>query len=995
MKAERDSDDVSPIVEVIEDDDCPRNMVKCEICAVRVMSKSLVSHCSGAKHNKRVQERLARDKKKKEMGEREVSASVGPEVDDGVLGAQGDMMRCHLCNILIVPAASHEHLNGKRHKKNLSKVLKEIDGGRDEVLGQVSAKDADAIGKGWSWCNICSKRVPPGSFSEHIAGARHKKKAQSLGPLQTVESTGEDQDHEEKKPPVVLQPRITGAEEKTNQETAAKDGKDKTKIPNGFSWCNVCELPFPTANMKQHSDGSRHKKKLLIGKEQISGYGPTRNGGVLSSRNPEGEPPSECVSPVKSPRLFNCELCQCLVVGSLETHRLSESHRHILFAALQELNDESFPPFCPSCNVPIQEPVDDHFASISHLKNAEATRGEKTQAPSSFDDITHVPPTENYREASDKRTRSKKKTNPNSQQPVLDSSVRLLKPKRRTTHDPGAQGELEPSTSAASPTSSTWTPRSEYEGDDESDTSSGKPNIEYNEEKDQYGILHGTSNSSTSEEEEPDNEGELGGVSEAVGGEMQAGDLSGLMKKTGENVGSEMEDMEVLVEEDEGLEEEDDDGDGSGERYSPVELGALDGMNPVSSPSKEGAMVRSLLQDARRRTEGDVKRRRKMEELDEFIPLGFEFQREDDEGNGQFMREDGELDHDEYVPGSLPPWVVSDEVKILLECNADLETILHYEILDFEKYMTPTEAEHDARADLVERVRDIISSIWPECTALVFGSYASGLFLPSSDVDICVMPFEPEQGATEHLHAVADAMRDAGFVKKIQLIERTKVPLVKIVDKETTIQCDISFGRANGPNNVPLIKEYTQNFPGLRALLLVAKCFLHQRNLNEVYRGGVGSYALLLLIVSHLQMWEKNFPSSCGSLGALLIDFFDLYGRKFNYVNSGIRIKGGGGYFVKEDQYPPDPTAPELLSIEDPQDVTNELCRNSHSILTVRKAFTTAYDKITQWKASDGAPTPLSSILNVDDFIWSRKNAVEEEWQKTYQSRKEKRRRLP
>jgi DNA polymerase sigma len=37
------------------------------------------------------------------------------------------------------------------------------------------------------------------------------------------------------------------------------------------------------------------------------------------------------------------------------------------------------------------------------------------------------------------------------------------------------------------------------------------------------------------------------------------------------------------------------------------------------------------------------------------------------------------------------------------------------------------------------------------------------------------------------------------------------------------------------------------------------------------------------------------------NLGVLLIEFFELYGRKFNYLKTGIRIKGEGSYISKEE----------------------------------------------------------------------------------------------
>lgn len=37
------------------------------------------------------------------------------------------------------------------------------------------------------------------------------------------------------------------------------------------------------------------------------------------------------------------------------------------------------------------------------------------------------------------------------------------------------------------------------------------------------------------------------------------------------------------------------------------------------------------------------------------------------------------------------------------------------------------------------------------------------------------------------------------------------------------------------------------------------------------------------------------------NLGVLLIEFFELYGRKFNYTKTAIRVKDGGTYIAKEE----------------------------------------------------------------------------------------------
>lgn len=64
---------------------------------------------------------------------------------------------------------------------------------------------------------------------------------------------------------------------------------------------------------------------------------------------------------------------------------------------------------------------------------------------------------------------------------------------------------------------------------------------------------------------------------------------------------------------------------------------------------------------------------------------------------------------------------------------------LSAEIIDFCDFLAATDDERALREAAVERVKDVILSIWPACTPTVFGSYATGLFLPTSDMDMVVL----------------------------------------------------------------------------------------------------------------------------------------------------------------------------------------------------------------------------------------------------------------
>lgn len=65
------------------------------------------------------------------------------------------------------------------------------------------------------------------------------------------------------------------------------------------------------------------------------------------------------------------------------------------------------------------------------------------------------------------------------------------------------------------------------------------------------------------------------------------------------------------------------------------------------------------------------------------------------------------------------------------------------------------------------------------------------------------------------------------------------------------------------------------DLPPLRPLCLVLKIFLQQRELNEVFTGGIGSYALLAMIMAHLQLhasWTTGRDNELeGNLGVLLV----------------------------------------------------------------------------------------------------------------------------
>lgn len=92
--------------------------------------------------------------------------------------------------------------------------------------------------------------------------------------------------------------------------------------------------------------------------------------------------------------------------------------------------------------------------------------------------------------------------------------------------------------------------------------------------------------------------------------------------------------------------------------------------------------------------------------------------------------------------------------------------------------------------------------------------------------------------------------------------------------------------------------------------------------LNEVYTGGVGSYALFLMIIAFLQQ-KKERNLAHPSLGSLLINFFCYFGIEFPYTTKGISVRNEGSLFTKEERGWLDSNQPHMLSIEDPNNPEN------------------------------------------------------------------------
>uniref|UniRef100_A0A8C6S7N7 Terminal nucleotidyltransferase 4A n=1 Tax=Neogobius melanostomus TaxID=47308 RepID=A0A8C6S7N7_9GOBI len=258
--------------------------------------------------------------------------------------------------------------------------------------------------------------------------------------------------------------------------------------------------------------------------------------------------------------------------------------------------------------------------------------------------------------------------------------------------------------------------------------------------------------------------------------------------------------------------------------------------------------------------------------------------------------------------------------------------------------MSPRSEEESMRKEVVNRIERIIKELWPTSDVQIFGSFSTGLYLPTSDIDLVVL------GKWERppLHELEQALRKHNVAEpfSIKVLDKATVPIIKLTDQETEVKVDISFNVETGVKAASFIKDYVKKYPVLPYLIFVLKQFLLQRDLNEVFTGGISSYSLILMVISFLQLHPRidaRYPNE--NLGVLLIEFFELYGRHFNYFKTGIRIKNGGAYIAKEEimKSMTNGSRPSMLCIEDPLLPGNDVGRGSYGALHVKQVFDYAY----------------------------------------------------
>jgi non-canonical poly(A) RNA polymerase PAPD5/7 len=226
---------------------------------------------------------------------------------------------------------------------------------------------------------------------------------------------------------------------------------------------------------------------------------------------------------------------------------------------------------------------------------------------------------------------------------------------------------------------------------------------------------------------------------------------------------------------------------------------------------------------------------------------------------------------------------------------------LNLEIRKFYEYIRPSPIESVARKHVIEQVCQHVRNYLPGYVLEVFGSERTGLSFARSDIDLRLVPENRYRNSTEaHLPPTPEErFQMKGDLRKLhtRLLSRHKdsylqptvlwarYPLISMRDRASGLDIQIVLSNDTTLSR-HFIQRYQEEYPFINEVYSVLKATLDVRGLSDVFKGGVGSYPLFMMLVACL----KHRPSACNDAQSALLGFLAFWGT-FKAQKHGISIE--------------------------------------------------------------------------------------------------------
>ncbi|KAK4775206.1 hypothetical protein SAY86_010141 [Trapa natans] len=207
------------------------------------------------------------------------------------------------------------------------------------------------------------------------------------------------------------------------------------------------------------------------------------------------------------------------------------------------------------------------------------------------------------------------------------------------------------------------------------------------------------------------------------------------------------------------------------------------------------------------------------------------------------------------------------ELKILTKENIDMENLsgLDRVLNDVYALRCPKPIDYHNRKDLIRIFNIIAKEIYgnsDECPFVEgFGSFIMDMFSPGSDLDLSInfgsanvecsrdKKIQTLKKISKKLHT----LQRQGHVTKIQRIMTARVPIVKVIDLGTRIECDISVENWDGILKSQLIHVISAIDERFQKLSFLMKTWAKANGINSSKDHTLNSLSIISLVAFHLQ----------------------------------------------------------------------------------------------------------------------------------------------
>ncbi|EIE23385.1 hypothetical protein COCSUDRAFT_41642 [Coccomyxa subellipsoidea C-169] len=186
------------------------------------------------------------------------------------------------------------------------------------------------------------------------------------------------------------------------------------------------------------------------------------------------------------------------------------------------------------------------------------------------------------------------------------------------------------------------------------------------------------------------------------------------------------------------------------------------------------------------------------------------------------------------------------------------------------KEQTPGPQDAARRRQILEKMGGIVGLGLDGHTELrvePYGSFVSGLYAPTGDLDISIEGFCGKEGRGRDVRDMGKSAKAAllrALSKKlersrlhrgyIQRILHARVPILKLVWAESGIPCDVSVGSSNSRFKAEVVKALVRLDGRFEQMLRVIKVWSGAHGLNDASNGTFNTFALSLMVLFHLQL---------------------------------------------------------------------------------------------------------------------------------------------